>query len=131
MIEIASFETIEEANAYAGILEKSGILCSVESSGWDGELDFAQPEFGPYVLWVRKEDEEDAILVLESADWIQSEEQEGQKKMLMGGVLSGVGLLTSFGELSAIPEPWSWLPYGLILAGMTIFLKGAREEEKR
>lgn len=129
MIEIADFETIEEANAYAGILEKSGILCSVESSGWDGELDFAQPEYGPYILWVRKEDEEDALLVLASAEWLPEHENEGQKKMLVGGVVSGVGLLTSFGDLASIPDPWSWLPFGMILAGAVIFLKGAKEEK--
>lgn len=130
MIEIARFETLEEANGYASILEQAGILCTVESSGWDGQLDFAQPEYGPYLLRVRAEDEADALVKLEMSEWHPPEEDEGQQKMLVGGVLSGVGLLTSFGDLSAIPDPWSMLPYGLLVAGIAVFIKGAKEEKR-
>lgn len=122
------YDSLEEANGYAEILRKAGIPGYVESSGWTGEIDFAQPEYGPYTLSVHPEDEEDAMLILDHAEWEPSSENKGQEKMLIGGVVSGVGLLTSMGDPGMIAEPWAWIPYGMIIAGVALFLKGSKEE---
>ncbi|MDP5170184.1 MAG: hypothetical protein NWR72_08055 [Bacteroidia bacterium] len=132
MIEIARYDTLSEANAFADILKRAGIMCSVEQSGWmdDGEGDWL-PEYGQYALRVHREDEEDAHMVLASAsDWEVIPEPAGEKNMLIGGVLSGIGLLTSMGDFTGIGEPWSWIPYGMIAGGAWLFYRGTREEKE-
>lgn len=92
---------------------------------------FGEEEQGPYLLSVRWEDEEDALLILESASFVPEKSTEGQSNMLVGAVIGGVGLLTSFGEfVEAIPAPFSWIPYGMIIAGIALFWKGTQEEKE-
>ena len=131
MINIATYESLQEANAYAELLRKSGIECAVENESWEEEEEvFGYSDEGPFTLWIHEEDEEDAFMVLESADIRFEPEQAGRKHMLVGGVISGVGLLTSMGDFTGIHEPWTWIPYGMIVAGAIMFVKGSREEQE-
>lgn len=128
LIELAAFSHFEEANGYATVLRKTGITTYIEASNWSGDIDLRNPEQGPYLLYVEEEDEEDAKLVMESTVWTPAPPDQGQEKMLVGGILSGVGLLTTLGAPDMVSEPWTWLPYGMIIAGLALFLKGSKEE---
>ncbi len=130
MIEIAAYPTLTEANTSARILRKVGIKSVVESDSWFGNIDPDDSPEGPFRLLVAAEDEEDACLVLDSANIGADHELTGQRNMLIGGVIGSVGLLTSFGDISGLPEPWGWIPYGMVVAGAMVFYKGTREEKE-
>lgn len=132
MIPVATYSTLQEANAYADKLVRAGIPCEVrsateEETGWENLL--GEGSEGLYDLWVHEADQEEALWLLEHAEWNPVAEKPGQRDMLVGSVLGGVGLLTSLGGIPGVDAPWSWLPYLLAISGGVLFYRGTQAEK--
>ncbi len=130
MIEVASYHTLEEANAYAGVLRRAGIVCEVEAAIEHDDLDFEfEHEEEVFLIFVQPEDEDDARMIIDSAGtFVAPPNRPGQRDMLLGGVIGGIGILTSLADVPGVDAPWTWIPYGMAVLGVMLFLKGTKAE---